>query len=194
MTTPNEDAADVAPVPPIAGTSKGYRLDATLLRPEDIAYFEGLAQAHGHSLPEFIARVLVLEDTEKVVTCLRCKQRQKQVGVYPDVPWRPPDDPYETKLCIRLLGNRWIEILEPGRREGKYICSACVTTNTMMIKMLVKMIAKTFPQFSPDEGFIDDLFGKAVPLRRTLGAGARPVARTPTMGASQLALPPPKKE
>ena len=189
MTTPTESPSPV-PLTPIAGASKGYRLDSTLLRPEDIAYFEGLASAHGHSLPEFIARVLVLEDTEKIVTCLRCSQRQRQVGVYPDVPWRPAGDPYETKLCIRLLGNRWIEITEPGRREPKYICSSCVTTNTMLVKMFVKSLTKFFPGFVADDGFVDDLFGRAVPMHRAIGAGRVPA---PAPVAGQRALPAPKK-
>ncbi len=156
-----------------ASDPKGYRLDTKLLRPEDIAYFEGLAAAHGHTLPEFIARVVVLTDTEKVVECIHCQRIQRQVGVYPAIPWRPYDDPYETKLAIRLLGNRWVEITEPGKREAKYVCSVCVTTNVMAIKLFVKMIAKAWPGAIPDEGFIDDIFGAAVPTHRALASGQR---------------------
>ena len=187
-TTMSSETVDVEsttpPVAPVATpsppTGKGYRLDS-FLPLEQAQYLESLAAHYGHSLPEFVARLIIIEESVKEIECIKCKHRQRQIGVYPDVPWRPAGDSYETKLCVRLLGNRWVEIKVPGGIESKYMCSICVTTNLMGVKLALRMLMQAFPGFTIDNDFLDDLFKGAVPTHKALGSG-------------QKALPAPKRK
>ena len=177
--TAEEQEAPAAPPVERKLTGKGYRLD-DFLPAEQGQYLEALAAHYGHTLPEFIARVMVLEDSEKEIECLKCKHKQKQVGVYPEIPYRPPEDSYATMLSVRLFRNRWVEIVAPGERIPKYICSICVTTNLMGVKLALRMLVHAFPGFTMDNDFLDELFKKVVPTHKALGTG-------------QQALPAPKK-